>query len=198
MATANRYILTTNGDFYLVPSGAELYHHGVKGQKWGIRRTPQQLGHKIEKLSARNKQLKLDADKYDALGLKYETRSVRNKKRNSKYEKRIVNAEKRKAKYDLKLDKQLNKRNPNSDKIGKYAVKSKKYENEIARAKKKLKYNKDFVKSEEFKNLANRARHNIARNERLSQMYSKTRNALESGSIQQGRVFMKYILDDAA
>ena len=23
----------------------ELYHHGVKGQKWGVRRTPEQLGH---------------------------------------------------------------------------------------------------------------------------------------------------------
>lgn len=23
----------------------ELYHHGVKGQKWGVRRTPKQLGH---------------------------------------------------------------------------------------------------------------------------------------------------------
>lgn len=38
MATANRYILTTNGNFYLVPSDVELYHHGVKGQKWGVRR----------------------------------------------------------------------------------------------------------------------------------------------------------------
>lgn len=24
----------------------ELYHHGVKGMKWGVRRTPAQLGHK--------------------------------------------------------------------------------------------------------------------------------------------------------
>lgn len=24
----------------------ELYHHGVKGQKWGVRRTPTQLGHR--------------------------------------------------------------------------------------------------------------------------------------------------------
>ncbi len=23
----------------------ELYHHGIKGQKWGVRRTPEQLGH---------------------------------------------------------------------------------------------------------------------------------------------------------
>lgn len=22
-----------------------LYHHGIKGQKWGVRRTPEQLGH---------------------------------------------------------------------------------------------------------------------------------------------------------
>ena len=27
----------------------ELYHYGVKGMKWGIRRTPAQLGHKIGK-----------------------------------------------------------------------------------------------------------------------------------------------------
>lgn len=38
MNTANRYIITSNGNFYLVPSGNELYHHGVKGQKWGVRR----------------------------------------------------------------------------------------------------------------------------------------------------------------
>ena len=25
----------------------ELYHHGIKGQKWGIRRTAAQLGHRI-------------------------------------------------------------------------------------------------------------------------------------------------------
>lgn len=24
----------------------EIWHHGIKGQKWGVRRTPQQLGHK--------------------------------------------------------------------------------------------------------------------------------------------------------
>lgn len=24
----------------------ELYHHGIKGMKWGVRRTPEQLGHR--------------------------------------------------------------------------------------------------------------------------------------------------------
>ena len=23
----------------------ELYHHGIKGQKWGVTRTPEELGH---------------------------------------------------------------------------------------------------------------------------------------------------------
>ena len=26
----------------------ELYHHGILGQKWGVRRTPEQLGHRKE------------------------------------------------------------------------------------------------------------------------------------------------------
>ena len=29
-----------------------LAHHGIKGQKWGVRRTPEQLGHKPKKSSA--------------------------------------------------------------------------------------------------------------------------------------------------
>ena len=28
----------------------ELYHHGIKGMKWGIRRTPAQLGHPTGKI----------------------------------------------------------------------------------------------------------------------------------------------------
>ncbi len=30
----------------------ELYHHGIKGMKWGVRRTPEQLGHTVSNKSA--------------------------------------------------------------------------------------------------------------------------------------------------
>ena len=43
----------------------ELYHHGIKGMKWGVRRTPAQLGHKPSKLttSQRKSEMKKMSDK---------------------------------------------------------------------------------------------------------------------------------------
>ena len=30
--------------------GYELFHYGVKGMKWGVRRTPEELGHKVARV----------------------------------------------------------------------------------------------------------------------------------------------------
>lgn len=38
------------------PSGISLWHHGIKGQKWGIRRTPEQLGHDCLKSRVENQE----------------------------------------------------------------------------------------------------------------------------------------------
>ena len=32
---------------------SELYHHGIPGMKWGVRRTPEQLGHRQQKREER-------------------------------------------------------------------------------------------------------------------------------------------------
>lgn len=40
-----------------------LEHHGIKGQRWGIRRTPEQLGHKVDRL--KKKTAKLEQKIYD-------------------------------------------------------------------------------------------------------------------------------------
>lgn len=37
-------------------SDVSLWHHGIKGQKWGIRRTPEQLGHKNSKSKVENQE----------------------------------------------------------------------------------------------------------------------------------------------
>ena len=36
------------------PSGVSLWHHGIKGQKWGVRRTPEQIGRGSSKSEVEN------------------------------------------------------------------------------------------------------------------------------------------------
>lgn len=35
----------------------ELYHHGIKGMKWGVRRTAEQLGHKVKQSNYEHQRL---------------------------------------------------------------------------------------------------------------------------------------------
>ena len=120
--------------------GGELYHFGVKGMKWGVRRTPEQLGRRVVKLRNKNTRLSDDEKRYTKLAKDYDAKSTKLKTRNSKYEATIGKASAKKAKYDLKLKKQLGKRNPNEDKVAKYMTKTSKYENKILKAQKKLKH----------------------------------------------------------
>lgn len=39
----------------------ELYHHGIKGMKWGVRRTDAQLGHPTGKIDLKKTKNKVDA-----------------------------------------------------------------------------------------------------------------------------------------
>lgn len=78
-----------------------LEHHGIKGQRWGIRRTPEQLGHKVSKLKKKN--AKIEQKNYDK-AFKYLTDGETKKaqkffkkakkwnKKNAAYQRYVVNA----------------------------------------------------------------------------------------------------------
>lgn len=86
-----------NNDVYVGETFDEyLEHHGIKGMHWGIRRTPEQLGHKVSK--ARERFLKY-SEKAQAAGEAGDTKTF------NKYSKK---AEKT-YKSEVKLNKQLEK-----------------------------------------------------------------------------------------
>ena len=64
----------------------ELYHHGIKGMKWGVRRTPPQLGHDTGGVDLQKAKKKVDA----ANTIVNETRNINNnvsKKQSKKVQK---------------------------------------------------------------------------------------------------------------
>lgn len=64
----------------------ELYHHGIKGMKWGVRRTPAQLGHDTGGVDLQKAKKKVDA----ANIIVNETRNINNnvsKKQSKKVQK---------------------------------------------------------------------------------------------------------------
>ena len=73
---------------------SELYHHGIKGMKWGIRRTKAQLGHDTTK---KKRSLKESYTEY---------RKKRSEKKNAKLQKKneAIEAERKKAVEQKKAD----------------------------------------------------------------------------------------------
>ena len=64
----------------------ELYHHGIKGMKWGVRRTPARLGHDTGGVDLQKAKKKVDA----ANTIVNETRNINNnvsKKQSKKVQK---------------------------------------------------------------------------------------------------------------
>ena len=86
----------------------ELYHYGVQGMKWGVRRTPEELGHEpVSKKTARQYSKAIAVLDYNRGAAKVnQTRAENDLK---KAEKKMAKAtgkayEKAKAKYDLSKD----------------------------------------------------------------------------------------------
>lgn len=113
------------------PSDLVLYHYGVKGMKWGIRRSAKQLGKKIESLQKKNKKL---PDKI------------------SKYKTKAASKERLAAYYGYKAIKKEARRGMHAgqkyrSKQAKYTLSAADYNKRAAKAEAKLMKNEKVLKS---------------------------------------------------
>lgn len=185
--TANRYILTDNGNFYLVPSDSELYHYGVVGMKWGVRRAARKMA-KNEKLA--NKALLLDAKaakltaKSEGTHAKYDLGSSKRKAtKAARLEKKAAGLERKSLKSDNSFNSTRlhNKASKLKYKAAKYRMKS----NKIAKTKgygaKAMKYS---VKSDAVAKSAAKTRMKIARNEHYIESMKRKVSTLSQADLQ--------------
>lgn len=171
---------------------SEIYHYGVLGMKWGVRRTPEQLRRRVGKVERKTDNLKAYKRALDSDAETYSTKANQMRLRNSKYQSRLTKASATKAKYDLKIEAQENKRRPSQRKLEKYQTKSAEAQRQILKAQKKLKYNNWEIKAIETREAARKAQAKIEKNEKLMSTLNKTISALDAGTIQQGKYFMRY------
>lgn len=183
---------------YVISNG-ELYHYGVKGMRWGVRRTPAQLGRRVDKLSKANKKLGLGYKRLTNKHEMYKERAEKVQARNTKYDAKLDKATIKKAKWDTKVysaNHGIKQFFISDRRAAKYMRKSAKYENKMNKAKKKMKHDKWTVKAVKTQRAAKKAEKAIQKNEKLINTYNSTLKALDAGTVKQGALFMQYVLED--
>ena len=96
-------------DVYVAESFDEyLAHHGILGMHWGIRRTPEQLGHRVSKARERFEKY---SEKAKAAGEKGDVKKL------TKYTKKAERTEKQTVKLHKSLEKALKKQAEDDEKI---------------------------------------------------------------------------------
>lgn len=138
-----------------------LEHHGIKGQRWGVRRTPEQLGHILQKKNARHygkynaavrKISKIQGDKsISQLSKKERNKMIKATDLAKKYMEKIQSDE---AKYTKKIDKAAAKQEAKETKLAeKESAKQAKEKERNDKIKEEIYKNNDWKKAYENKEL---------------------------------------------
>ena len=85
-----------------------LEHHGIKDQRWGIRRTPEQLGYKVSKLKKKSAKIEQKSIDKEKKANKYSSKYQQNYDKAFKY---LTEGETKKAQKFFKKAKKWNKKN---------------------------------------------------------------------------------------
>lgn len=138
-----------------------LEHHGIKGQRWGVRRTPEQLGHILQKKNARHygkynaavrKISKIQGNKsISQLSKKERNKMIKATDLAKKYMEKIQSDE---AKYTKKIDKASAKQEAKETKLAeKESAKQAKEKERTDKIKEEIYKNNDWKKAYENKEL---------------------------------------------
>lgn len=176
-----------------------LKHFGIPGMRWGVRRTSEQLGYKIDKYRNKNTKLSDYAKQQRSKSEELAKKALNFRNKQSKWQKKLDKATAKKAKFDYAVYKQYNKRigKPNIEKIAKYTAKAMQQQHKMEKAQKHIKFNKYQLKSDKAKANALKAEKYIKKNERMISIYKNTIRDIDSGTINTGKSFiMKYSKPD--
>ncbi len=158
-----------------------LQHYGIPGMRWGIRRSAEQLGHRVAKMERQNARYtaKLKGNK-----------EARAKSRLAKGNRLLAKA----AKYERKAMKYEKKSRPglfrSEKKAARNLIKAQKFREKSE--KKRVKGQMLTSKAESFIAKQDSIRTKIEHNQRVMDCYKKTISAINNGTIKQGKIFMRY------